>query len=245
MVELCARCGSSDVVWANEIRTYKDLVFTAILCLAPGVRRNDGVFRAKICRACGFTDLYLKDLEFVRSPRGVPPGFLTLANPPAYQPPSAYPGPPLARAPPAPGTMAPPPPVGYLNLPPPPFPPVMAPPPRGPPPSSVPLAFTASSAGGLAPAPEMPRADPSPLVPPAAEERAGPEPGGDTGGRPNPPGEGENTSAADPSSLVADPEGPNAPTQEGAPPKRRSGGQGRRKGNRPGGKASGDDSGSA
>ncbi len=244
MVELCARCGSSDLVWANEIRTYKDLVFTAILCLAPGVRRNEGVFRAKICRACGFTDLYLKDLEFVRSPRGVPPGFLTLANPPAYQPPPAYPMPPPARASPPPGARAPPPPVGYLNLPPPPFPPVMAPSTGAVPPSSVPLAFTASPAGGMAPGPEMARGDAPGPATSATEERPGSEAGG-PGGSESPPSEGGSTPPAEAAAPSTDPEGPPTPVQDGAAPKRRSGGPGRRKGSRPVSKGNGDDAGSA
>lgn len=243
MVELCARCGSSDVVWANEIRTYKDLVFTAILCLAPGVRRNEGVFRAKICRACGFTDLYLRDLEFVRSPRGVPPGFLTLANPPAYQPPPAYPAAPPTRAPSPAGNPAPPPPVGYLNLPPPPFPPVMAPPARAPPPSSVPLAFTASPAGGVGPGPEPARAEPPGPFPPAAGEPPGTGPGTSVETE-SPPGEGAGATAVDAPAPAADPEASPMPGQDGTPPKRRSAGQGRRKGGRSTPKGNGDEGGS-
>jgi hypothetical protein len=243
MVELCARCGSSDVVWANEIRTYKDLVFTAVLCLAPGVRRNEGVFRAKICRACGFTDLYLRDLEFVRSPRGVPPGFLTLANPPAYQPPPGYPAPPPGR--PAPTLRAPPPPTGYLNLPPPPFPPMMTPPPRGPPPSSVPLAFTASPAGGMSPAPEAPRSDPSGPAPPEGTAGNPPEDAAGPGTDAVPTGETEIAAAPGPDPSSSDPVEPSPPVQEGGGPKRRASGQGRRKGSRPVPKGNGDEGGPA
>jgi predicted nucleic-acid-binding Zn-ribbon protein len=163
MAETCARCGSTDVVWVKEIRTYKDLVYSTVLCLSPGVRKDEGVFGAKICRACGFTDFYLRDLDYLRSPRGLPPG-VQLANPPPYIAPNPWGSPPIpAVAPPARPMAAPPP--GYLSVPPPRYP--AAPPPGPSPVPSVPLAFSGASAAPLPASGPAPAASPAPTVVPA------------------------------------------------------------------------------
>lgn len=73
----CPKCRSPDVVWVNDLKTYKG-TSPGVLCLYAGTIRSDGLFRAKVCRACGFAELFLKDPKFlVEPPHPLPEGYVT------------------------------------------------------------------------------------------------------------------------------------------------------------------------
>ncbi len=77
----CPKCGSPDVVWVNDLKTYKG-TSPGVLCLYAGTIRSDGVFKAKVCRGCGFSELYLKDPSFlVDPPHPLPEGYVTPTEP--------------------------------------------------------------------------------------------------------------------------------------------------------------------
>ena len=73
----CPKCAGTDVVWVNDLKTYKG-TSPGVLSLYAGTLRSEGVFKAKVCRGCGYSELYLKDLAFLKEPsHPFPEGYVT------------------------------------------------------------------------------------------------------------------------------------------------------------------------
>ncbi|HEV2428670.1 MAG TPA: hypothetical protein VGV64_02340 [Thermoplasmata archaeon] len=98
---VCSNCGASDFVWANRLGS--GMTGGGGLSLRG---RRDAELGTRICRSCGHADLFLRDLELLRSPHRWKPGEFIPINEKTVR----RPAPPLAPTPaptPAPETPAP------------------------------------------------------------------------------------------------------------------------------------------
>ncbi|MGC2035478.1 MAG: hypothetical protein WA761_08560, partial [Thermoplasmata archaeon] len=65
----CSNCGASDFVWANDLRT--GMTGSGSLSVRP---RGEIGMGARICRACGHADLFLRDIAILHQPQRWRPG---------------------------------------------------------------------------------------------------------------------------------------------------------------------------
>lgn len=112
MAPVCTNCGSTDFVWAGELKTGGRLS-AGQLSLRHGGELPLGT---RICRTCGHADLFLRDTRILQAPHEWKPGeFVPIRTqpPPATSPPTRpiapTPAVPMPLPEPAP-TLAPPPP---------------------------------------------------------------------------------------------------------------------------------------
>jgi hypothetical protein len=196
-VSNCPNCGSSDFVWAGRVRS--GLTGAGRLSLRG---RGEAEFGTRICRACGHADLFVRDLDLLRSPHRWRPGefgpvpneFTPRRAPPSTPAASPSPPPSTPKADPAapPRPVAPPPPQVVTPPPPPPVEPVLPPVPPTPAPepilpsepplfaeSPAPRAEDARPPAPLDPAPEAPapREEPPAAVAEGVESTPGPTEG--------------------------------------------------------------------
>ncbi|MCI4323416.1 MAG: hypothetical protein L3K03_05275 [Thermoplasmata archaeon] len=157
MAPVCTNCGSTDFVWAGELKT-GGKISPGNLSLRGGGELPLGT---RICRACGHADLFLRDVTILKAPHHWRPGeFVPIAAPAPSRAPTA---PPPAAAPPRPSvvTAAPSPPAST------PYPPTTIPPPTAPTPPSP-------------PSPSAPPTPPSPPAPPMEPQVPDPVPASPT-----------------------------------------------------------------
>lgn len=158
MAPVCTNCGSTDFVWAGELKTGGRLS-AGQLSLRHGGELPLGT---RICRTCGHADLFLRDTRILQAPHEWKPGeFVPIRTQPA--PAANPPSRPAAPTPPAPMPL--PDPAPALAPPPPPAP--AAPPPsmpREPEPAPTPPAMEETTPELEAPAEPRPMAE-SPAEP--------------------------------------------------------------------------------
>lgn len=144
MAPVCSNCGSSDFVWANDLKT--GLTGSGGLSLRS---RGEIPLGTRICRSCGHADLFLRDITVLHQPHTWRPGeFIPIAGKASAK--NEAPAPPLAPAPPPTAPTAP-------------TVPVVAPPP------GEPAALPTVPAPAPAP-PEPEPEDPEPTAATATEE---------------------------------------------------------------------------
>jgi hypothetical protein len=107
---VCTNCGSTDFVWAGELKTGGRLS-AGQLSLRHGGELPLGT---RICRTCGHADLFLRDTRILQAPHEWKPGEFVPIRTQASAPPSApapppAPTPPVSTPAPAPSMAAPPP----------------------------------------------------------------------------------------------------------------------------------------
>jgi hypothetical protein len=149
---VCTNCGSTDFVWAGELKTGGRLS-AGQLSLRQGGELPLGT---RICRTCGHADLFLRDTRILQAPHEWKPGeFVPIrTQPPATPsapPPSPAPSPPPSAPAPAPSMATPPPP---------------------PPPTNSPAAIEAAPAAMSPPAEAAPDPGPSGMAPPESPPAA-------------------------------------------------------------------------
>ncbi|HEV2449863.1 MAG TPA: hypothetical protein VGU43_05605 [Thermoplasmata archaeon] len=155
MAPVCTNCGSTDFVWAGELKTGGRLS-AGQLSLRHGGELPLGT---RICRTCGHADLFLRDTRILQAPHEWKPGeFVPIRTQPTpgANPPSR----PVAPAPPAP-----------MPLPDP--APALAPPPP-PPAAPMPAMSSEPDPAPTAPSMEEPTAEAASEPAPMAESPAEP-----------------------------------------------------------------------
>ncbi|MFZ0830435.1 MAG: hypothetical protein WAN40_04790, partial [Thermoplasmata archaeon] len=73
MAPKCTNCGSSDLVWAPEVKS--GTIGSGSISLRG---RGELPLGARICRQCGHAELFLHDLSVVRNPSAWRPGEFTI-----------------------------------------------------------------------------------------------------------------------------------------------------------------------
>jgi hypothetical protein len=159
---VCTNCGSTDFVWAGELKTGGRLS-AGQLSLRHGGELPLGT---RICRSCGHADLFLRDTRILQAPHEWKPGeFVPIRTQPAAAP--STPAPPSPSSPQSP------------NLPPIPTPSLSAqPPPPPPPPESEPAPEPLGANAGTAPDASSPMSGSADSMPSAdtASESTKPKP---------------------------------------------------------------------
>ena len=140
LVPVCSNCGSSDFVWADNLRT--GTIGRGTLSLRSGGELPLGT---RVCRGCGHADLFLKDMNVLRQPHTWRPGeFVPIPSKPAPPPAApAAPAPVVARVPPPPAAPAAP----------------------GPEPSAAPIAEPTPEPAAAAPTASAPAEEPAAEAP--------------------------------------------------------------------------------
>ncbi len=100
---VCSNCGSTDFVWAENLKT--GTIGRGTLSLRSGGELAIGT---RVCRGCGHADLFVKDPTVLRQPHTWKPGeFVPIPHRPPADPRPATPTPSPSVPTPAPGPVAP------------------------------------------------------------------------------------------------------------------------------------------